>query len=67
MLYSKSNQTFVNYNKMDLPLEKSIYKNDMIVSIHWVPVYKDINRKKKCLSHFSQFSHSGWFVVNKPI
>ena len=65
--YSKNDQTFVNYNKMDLPLENRIYKNNMIASTHWVPVYKEINRKENVFSYFSQFSQSGWFVVNKPI
>ena len=70
MLYSKVNQTFVNYNKMDLPLENKIHKNNMNVSIHWVLIHVKINRKEN-FSHNSHnihnFSQSGWFVVNKPI
>ena len=59
MLYSKSKQTFVNYNKMDLPLENRIYKNNMIVSIHWVPVYEYINRKENVSHTFHNFHNLG--------
>ena len=46
-IVNQVNQTFMNYNKMDLPLEKKIHKNNMNVSIHWVLVHLKINRKEK--------------------
>ena len=57
MLYSKVNQTFVNYNKMYLPLENKIHKNNMNVSIHWVLINDKMNRKENC-SHNSHNIHN---------
>ena len=50
-----------------MPLENKIHKNNMNVSIHWVLIHDKINRKENYFSQYSQFSQSGWFVVNKSI
>ena len=67
MSYSKVNQTFVDCNKMDLPLKNKIHKNNMNVSIHWVLAHVKNNRKEN-FSHSSRSIHNFftiWVVCGK--